>query len=71
MFEINWTESGRGKYFFEAGKYVLKMRQMGNRYLYEVWEHEELKFNTWMKGNFLRLARKICTGERFSWGDYA
>jgi hypothetical protein len=71
MFEITWNESGRGKFYFEAGKYILKMKRIGERWLYEVWEYEELKFNTWYRTNFMRLASKICLGERFSWADYA
>lgn len=70
MFDINWIKNGPDSFHFVKDQYTLKKRQYNTGWVYSVWEHENMMWNSRIERLFLCLARTIMRGDKFNWYDY-
>ena len=70
MFEIDWKKLGPDTHYYTHGNYIFKRRKVKEYFVYSIWENNEMMFNTYNQWDFLRRAKAIVGGHRFSWSGF-
>lgn len=59
MFTIDWKPNGKERWYYVHDKFVFKKERLGNVYIYKIYEHEEVMYNTHYEHEFNKRAKHV------------